>query len=392
MADVLHATDAGSVPHASANVRHLSRMELPGGGQITIQGQFAYVGHQNGPEGTTILDISDPRKPKIVSRLMTPNFVTHTHKVRVVDDLMFTNSEYQPGTARAKFDVPGFCIYNVKDKTKPKLIKFMRTHGKGVHRFDLDEQYAYISTEVEGFVGNILVIYDIRDPSNPIEAGRWWLNGQNVAAGETPHPKGTDHKLHHAMRAGNEMYAGCWMSGVAIVDISDISKPRTLSHYEYSPPHPEPTHTFLKVPFEIGGRKIAVSTEEERGHRGADAGKPHAPFRTWDVTDPAKPTILCTYEVPHSASPYDGNKVRFGAHQLREQVDKDGLCYVTWFGAGLRILDINDPAHPKERGFIIPKPGDGQAAPLTNDVAMDDRGLIYFTDKACGLDVIEFNG
>ena len=123
-----------------------------------------------------------------------------------------------------------------------------------------------------------------------------------------------------------------------------------------------------------------------------DAGKPHAPFRTWDVTDPTKPTILCTYEVPHSASPYDGNKVRFGAHQLREQIDKDGLCYVTWFGAGLRILDINDPAHPKEKGYIIPKPGDGQESPLTNDVAMDSRGLIYFTDKACGLDVIEFKG
>ena len=29
---------------------------------------------------------------------------------------------------------------------------------------------------------------------------------------------------------------------------------------------------------------------------------------------------------------------------------------------------------------------------LTNDVAMDERGLIYFTDKACGLDVIEFKG
>ena len=194
------------------------------------------------------------------------------------------------------------------------------------------------------------------------------------------------------MRAGNQMYAGCWMSGVAIVDISDISKPRTLSHYEYDPPHPEPTHTFLKVPFEIGGRQIALSTEEERHHRGADAGKPHAPFRTWDVTDPTKPKILCTYEVPHSASPYDGNKVRFGAHQLREQVDKDCLAYVTWFGAGLRIIDISNPAQPKERGYIIPKPGDGQAAPLTNDVAMDSRGLIYFTDKACGLDVIEFTG
>jgi hypothetical protein len=390
--ETLQAPDIGTTPHASSNVRHLSRMELPGGGQIAIQGNFAFVGHQNGPEGTTILDISDPRKPKIVSRLMTPNFVTHTHKVRVIGDLMFTNSEYQPGTARAKFDDPGFCIYDVKDKTNPKLVKFVRTYGKGVHRFDLDEAYAYISTEVEGFVGNILVIYDIRDPVNPAEVGRWWLQGQNVAAGEPPHPKGTDHKLHHAMRAGNQMYAGCWMSGVAIIDISDIRKPRTLSHYEYSPPHPEPTHTFLKVPFEIGGRQIALSTEEERHHRGPDAGKPHAPFRTWDVTDPSKPKILCTYEVPHAASPYDGNKVRFGAHQLREQVDKDCLAYVTWFGAGLRIIDIKDPAQPTERGYIIPKPGDGQASPLTNDVAMDSRGLIYFTDKACGLDVIEFKG
>jgi len=392
MTETLQARDAGATPTASSNIRHLSRMELPGGGQICIQGRYAYVGHQNGPEGTTILDISDPRKPKIVSRLMTPNFVTHTHKVRVVGDLMFTNSEWQPGTARAKFADPGFCIYDIKDKTNPKLIRFERTHGKGVHRFDLDERYAYMSTEAEGFVGNILVIYDIGNQTKPSEVGRWWMKGQHVAAGDAPHPKGTDHKLHHAMRAGNEMYAGCWMSGVAIIDVSDIGKPRTLAHVEYDPPHPEPTHTFLKVPFEIGGRKIAVSTEEERHHRGADAGKPHAPFRTWDVTDPAKPQLLCTYEVPHSASPYDGNKVRFGAHQLREKVDQDGLCYVTWFGAGLRILDINDPLRPQERGYIIPKPGVGQEAPLTNDVAMDERGLIYFTDKACGLDVIEFKG
>ncbi len=393
MADVLHASDAGTSPHASSNIRHLSRMELPGGGQITIQGRYAYIGHQNGPEGTTILDVSDPRKPKILSRLMVPNSVTHTHKVRVVGDLMFTNSEYQPGSGpRAQFADPGFCIYDVKDRTNPKLVTLMRTHGKGVHRFDLDETYAYISTEAEGFVGNILVIYDIRNPSKPVEVSRWWIHGQHVAGGEPAHPKGTDHKLHHAMRSGNQMYAGCWMSGLAIIDVSDIGHPRTLSHYQYDPPCPEPTHTFLKVPFPIAGRSIAVSTEEERGHRGPDAGKPHAQLRTWDVTDPTNPKLLYTHEVPHSASPYPGDKVRFGAHQLREQVDKDGLLYVTWFAAGLRIVDINDPAHPKEKGYIIPKPGDGQKAPLTNDVAMDDRGLIYFTDKACGLDVIEFHG
>ena len=393
MADVLHASDAGASPQASSNIRHLSRTELPGGGQIVIQGHHAYVGHQNGPEGTTILDVSDPRKPKIVSRLMVPNELTHTHKVRVVGDLMVTNSEHQPGSGRRnEFKDAGFRIYNIADPANLRLVTFVPTFGKGVHRFDLDESYAYISTEVEGFVGNILVIYDIRHPSRPVEVSRWWMHGQNVGGGEPPHPKGTEHRLHHAMRSGDQMYAGCWGSGVAIIDVSDIGQPRTLSHYQYDPPRPEPTHTFLKVPFPINGRTIAVSTEEERPQRGPDAEKPHAAFRTWDVTDPTKPQPLYTYDVPDDASPYHGRKFRFGAHQLREHVDKDGLVYVTWFGAGLRIIDINDPSHPRERGYIISKPGDGKKAPLTNDVAMDDRGLIYFTDKARGLDVIEFQG
>src|SRR4029077_16546958 len=112
--------------------------------------------------------------------------------------------------------------------------------------------------------------------------------GENVGGGDPPHPKGTEHRLHHAMRSGDQMYAGCWASGVAIIDVSDIGQPCTLSHYQYDPPRPEPTHTFLKVPFPINGRTIAVSTEEERPQRGPDAEKPHAAFRTWDVTDPTK--------------------------------------------------------------------------------------------------------
>ncbi len=81
---------------------------------------------------------------------------------------------------------------------------------------------------------------------------------------------------------------------------------------------------------------------------------------------------------------------RFGTHQFREIVDEDNLCYVTWFSGGLRILDISDPANPKERGYFIPKPGEGAKAPWTNDVYKDDRGLLFVTDKKRGLDVIEF--
>ena len=145
-------------------------MEISGGGQIVIQGRYAYIGHQHRPDGTTIIDISDPRHPVVVSKLMTSHPWSHSHKVRVVGDLMVVNSEIEPGAGdRLAYPDGGFRIYDIKDKTQPKLISFVKTHARGVHRFDLDENYAYISTEMEGFVGNILVIYDIR---KSVEAGR----------------------------------------------------------------------------------------------------------------------------------------------------------------------------------------------------------------------------
>jgi LVIVD repeat len=202
-------------------------------------------------------------------------------------------------------------------------VSFVKTYGKGVHRFDLDENYAYISTEMEGFVGNILVIYDIRHPSRPVEVSRWWMHGQNVGGGEPTHPKALEHRLHHAMRCGDQMFAGCWASGVAIIDVSDINHPRTLSHYQYEPPRPEPTHTFLKVPFPINGKTIAVSTEEERPQRGPDADKPHAAFRTWDVTDPTKPQLLHQRSLPAPGEglhhPEAERRAEGAAHQRRRQ-------------------------------------------------------------------------
>ena len=181
----------GAPIYASDNVRHLCRQEISGGGQIVIQGRYAYIGHQHGPEGTTILDISDPRNPKTVSVLMASHPWSHSHKVRVVGDLMVVNSEIEPGKGdRLQYPDGGFRVYDIKDKAAPKLLAFVKTHARGVHRFDLDENFAYISTEMEGFVGNILVIYDIRNPLKPVEVSRWWMPGQNAAAGEPPHPKG----------------------------------------------------------------------------------------------------------------------------------------------------------------------------------------------------------
>jgi hypothetical protein len=390
----------------SRNVRRLGRLDLPGAGQVYVQGKYAYVGHipNKAQLGTSILDVSDPTKPRVVSQIHLDDPRSHSHKARVIGDLMIVNSEQNgPGRQQADlqgatqdaYDGGGFKIYDVSDRVKPRLIKFQKTAGRGVHRFDMDERYAYISTEMPGYVGNILVIYDLRDPARPEEVSRWWMPGQHVAGGEKPSWPGRRNRLHHALRAGNRLWAGCWHAGLRVIDISDIRAPRTIGEYNYHPPFPEPSHTFMPAPFSLGGRSVAVAIDEEDHAHSAEEmerrrGRPHACLWVMDVSDLAKIQPLSLFEVSELDSPWSrAAPGRFGAHQFQEHM-KDTLVYCAWFAGGLRVVDIADPLAPREVAHFIPEPASGQSAPQTNDVDVDDRGLVYIVDRMVGFDVLEF--
>ena len=49
---------------SSHNAKLISHIDCPGGGQVWVDGDILYIGHMEAPSGTSILDISDPRKPK----------------------------------------------------------------------------------------------------------------------------------------------------------------------------------------------------------------------------------------------------------------------------------------------------------------------------------------
>lgn len=386
------------------NLRRLSHLDLPGAGQVYVAGAFAYVGHipNQAQLGTSILDVSDPRAPRIVAQITLDDPRSHSHKARVVGDLMIVNSEQNgPGrqqadlqTQAAPYDGGGFKIYDVSHPSQPRLIRFQKTGGRGVHRFDMDERYAYISTEMEGYVGNILVIYDLRDPSRPQEVSRWWLPGQHVAGGEKPHWPGRRNRLHHALRSGERLWAGCWHGGLRVIDVSDIRAPRTIGEYNYHPPFPEPSHTFMPVPFAVGGRSLAVAIDEEDHAHSAEEmerrrGRPHACLWVMDVTDLANIRPMALFEVSELDSPWSrAAPGRFGAHQFQEHL-RDTLVYCAWFAGGLRVVDIADPLAPREVAHYIPEPVAGQVAPQTNDVDVDERGLVYIVDRMVGFDVLE---
>jgi len=388
-------------------VKRLARLELPGAGQVTVEGKYAYVGHITNKEGlgTSILDVSDPRKPRLLTQVFLEEKDSHSHKARVAGDLMIVNVEQNMGKGGRKsadgapekdgYREGGFKVYDVSNRAKPKLITHHRTHGRGVHRFDMDEQYAYISTEMEGYVGNILVIYDLRNPAKPEEVSRWWMPGQHTAGGEKPTWQGRRNRLHHALRFGDELWAGCWHGGVAVIDVSNIRKPRTLGAYNYHPPFPEPSHTFMPVPKPIGGRRIAVAIDEEDHAHSADEmerrkGRPHGCLWVFDVSDLKNIRPLSIFEVSELDSPWSrAAPGRFGAHQFQEHMDGT-LVYCTWFSGGLRIVDVADPSAPQEVGHFIPEPAAGKVAPQSNDVDVDGNGLIYLGDRYAGLDILEF--
>jgi hypothetical protein len=291
----------------------------------------------------------------------------------------------------------GFKVYDVSNPAQPKEIVHQKTGGIGVHRFDMDANYAYISTEMKGYVGNILVIYDIRNPSKPIEISRWWIPGQHLEGGETPTWPGRQHRLHHALRRGNEMWASCWHGGFWMVDVSDLAKPKSLGSYNYHPLFPEPTHTVMPVPGLVNGRRIALAIDEEdaavsSSEELARRGRAHACILSFDVTNPAAIKPLGQFQVSEVDSPFSrASGARFGAHQFCERLDGT-IVYAVWFSGGLRIIDVADPLAPKELGHYIPEPADGRKAPQSNDVALDDNGLIYMVDRWVGFDILEFSG
>ena len=424
------------------NVRRLGHLDLAGAGQVTIAGSLAYVGHLPNERqlGTSIIDISDPRRLRVVATVTLDDPDSHSHKVRVADSIMVVNhernmsrigrrAEQLPAVRKAlsemlkrepsskeiaaKMSVSdddlraleafeqrgyhngGFKIYDISNPAQPKLICYQKTGGIGVHRFDLDARYAYISTEMAGYVGNILVIYDMRDPRRPEEVSRWWIPGQHIGGGETPTWSGRRHRLHHALRFGNEMWASCWHGGFWVIDVSDLGKPKSAGTYNYHPLFPEPTHTVLPLPNRANGRRIAIAIDEEdqalnAQEEEARRGRAHACLLTFGVSDLAAIKPLGQFQVSELDSPFSRTGgARFGAHQFCERVSGT-LIHAVWFGGGLRIIDVADPLSPREVGYFIPEPVNGRPAPQSNDVALDGRGLICIVDRHVGFVVLEY--
>lgn len=369
---------------SAEGLKEVGYFDCAGGGQIRIDGTIAYIGHMANPFGTSIVDVADPKNPKLLSHTGMPDG-THSHKVHAQGDIMVRNHELI-GPGKPDDFHTGVGIYDVSDKTSPKLITTWDTIGRGVHRFDFDGRYIYFASTYEGYHGPIMVVLDLQDPANPVEVCKWWIPGQWEAGGEEyPWGDGPAPRCHHPLRMGNRLYMSYWHHGFFILDIDDLSDPKMVSTFNTGPTFPHPTHTALPIPFDIDGHRYLVVADEDVAKL-----RPHGPAFMWvfDITDETNPIPVSSYQVDGLGYAGTPAEPMSGCHQPSEIVTGTVIPFA-WFAEGVRLIDIANPHEPTEVGHFKPDPQPGCDRLSTNDITVDDRGLIYVIDRMRGLHIIE---
>jgi hypothetical protein len=140
-------------------------------------------------------------------------------------------------------------------------------------------------------------------------------------------------------------------------------------------------------------------------------GLPRAVLFGIDITEPAFPIPVSTYQADAEAGKYCDRFTYFGPHNIQPSTNpmfRGKLLFVTYFSAGLRVVDIRDPFKPIEVGHYLPSANtnthyteqkgplrgeDFEKVPMTNDVAVDARGYIYISDRArTGVHILKLMG
>ena len=388
-----------------------------------------------------------------------PGWNTHTHYVQKgPGNVLAVNQErYREGTDRqASFH--GIKFYDVADPSTPVFLSYWEApvtppdpetgvypDANGTHHFNFSGPYLYLGTEYHGFIGKILVILDTTDPRHPREVGKWWMPGQKTPEEDSlrdweqqpyfifPVIKNENGKwikhvgMHYVTVYRDRAYLSYQQAGLIILDVSDRSKPRLISHTDYLVPGYDPTNPDIEA-----CRRAAGGVDAACGN--AHSAKlipgrddlllmsdeyftcPFGHVRIFDVKDQFHPKIISHFltdlnlecDPDRPQQPANAERYRVMFPQIPLMVGPSShignawgsdLYFMAWYGAGLRAIDISNPHHPVEVGYYqyridkdVQTRLPGFAGSHTYDVIFGPGGFLYVSDASAGLRVLRYTG
>jgi hypothetical protein len=386
------------------NMKLLSHNELKGFGgvgegismQLTGDGRrILWLAHESAPKNFTGVDVTDVRNPKVVVQTDLPHAQVRSNSLDVVGNIMavaYQTKEFNQKPA-------GMDLFDISKPEEPKLISHFDTSGpfsRGAHCvFFVDGEYVHLSSGAPDFEPNdpkddqFYRIIDVRNPSKPTEAGRWWLPG--TKKGEEPLPRHPrfdgGYRTHNCAvypERPDRAYVGYIDGGAVILDIKDKSNPKMVTRWRYSPPFNGFTHTVLP----LFSRDLLIVSDECTKDDGKDW-----PKMTWvvDAHDETNLVPISTLPLP-PVETFGKRGGRYGSHNMHENQPgpasfrSDTIHVCTFFNGGVRAFDTSNPYQPQEIAYFVPGAPKMSAAGAIqiNDVWVDENRTIYCVDRFGG--------
>ena len=404
---------------------------------------IAYVGHHGGAavnpltgvvenSGTSIIDVTDPRKPRYLAHLPGEKGQAESGGAQMVR--VCNGSELPKGDKSKVYMLRNFGnqaheMWDVTTPEKPVRLAVLIDKLKDTHKswWECDSGIAYLVSGLgEWRTRRMTQVFDLADPVQPRFIRNFGLVGQQPGAtGPVPTEL---HGLVSTGPKGNRLYFGYGTNKSGVMQIVDRAK-LLAGAAEATPENllapqvgrldlnvSNGVHTALPVlgmqvaefakDKDGGKRDIVVAVNESLAN---ECTEPRQMVWIVDATDEKTPVVISTFTVPEASGNFCSRGGRFGSHSSNENqppMYAKRYVFVAWFNAGVRAIDISDPYHPREAGHYIPattaktdkrcvKDAAGaercKIAIQTNNLDVDDRGYIYAVDRAdTGMHILEF--
>jgi hypothetical protein len=303
---------------------------------LSIDGHYAYVA---GWTGFDIFDVANPAAPLAVS-----HYDGSFNDVKVVNN----------GTSIVAFVSPRASqeLTSVVDVTVPTAPRFVQYLNEYSHSIFIQQRNAttelYLATYNES-----VPRYDVTNPLTPIRQGMAIVPGE--ASG-----------VHDLFVAGDRVYANNTQQGLVVFDVrwgdaTATELGRDVKGYSHA-----------SWAGTAGGRAIILHGDE--GMTRSDDGGAHLRILDGDPTSPTFMQLLAKYQT----------RKQVGIHNFELHGDK---AYVAYYQDGVRIVDLSNPAQPRELAHYNtwdPDTAYGGAFEGALGIRLVD-GLVYVADDLRGL-------
>lgn len=390
---------------------------------LAVAGDTVYVGSRVDARPVLIVDVADPRRPTVVGELGLPDEGhpgLSSRELRAIPDLdllvvldLYCSPDLH-GCGGVAPEPEGLRLYDIHDRRAPRLLARHVIAGDFRHVRSPHELFLWRDpvdrARVLAFVttppgADSLEIVDLTDPTAPRRVLTW----DPIADGGLPAGGGDD--ILHSITVtadGRTGYASHQQGGLVALDLADVIDrapaptirmltPPAMA-LDWSPPGAMGPHSAVLVP----GRPLAVVTEEVYPPP-FGRGCPWGWARIVDVTRPEAMTVVGQFKVAENAAAYCASgaplaRVAFTAHNVTATAH---LAFISWYAAGLQVVDLTDPARPTAVTALRPMPlarvtaedpglGGAPVAMWSYPVIQD--GLIYVVDIRNGLYVLRYQG